>query len=48
MVKGSAGAYNMTENISFSNLAKNGSEFLIADNALDTLFSSENHKLTPI
>lgn len=48
MVKGSAGAYNMTENIRFSNLAKNGSEFLIADNALDTLFSSENHKLTPV
>lgn len=48
MGKGKAGYYNMPEGISFPRMLKNGSEFLLFNNALDTLFSSMNNKLIPI
>lgn len=47
MAKGSSGHYNWTVGYTIHYMVQNGSEFLLVDNGLDTLYTFEKHALKP-
>ncbi len=48
IVKGQSGRYSLSEGFQVNHILKNGSDCLLTNNALDTLYNYKNHQLEPV